>query len=226
MWTRADEERRLCNQWLADPLLNPDTGLPIDRDGPKFMEWKQRCIELGLQGNPKATRSMTWRKCQAWRKNPAVNPDTGREIKKDGPTWRWLEKECKCVEKTIDLLGDYFLPDSRGLVPCVVAQNTAYVVRLFEGRKVWGPLNKPARAVKLCYYADSWDYRKNYYKPIFIDGPAPPRPPVNMVAQRRRQQEQVLYSILKPKKPRKGHNPKKIVDTIVDLFISKGAQLP
>lgn len=224
MWTKADEERRLCNQWLAEPLINPETGLAIERDGPTFNDWKNRCIQLGIKGIPKATRVMSWRKCQEWLKNPDINPDTGREIKKDGPTWKWLEKECKCVEKNIDLWGEYYVPDSKGMVPAVIDQGRVYVVRTFEGRRIWGPLNKPAKGVKLCYYADSWDYRKNYYKPIFINGPTPRRPEReshNTGKGRHHHSNSTFYSILKPKHQKKKENPKKIVDTIVDLFISK-----
>ena len=32
--------------------------------------------------------------CDKWRVNPIKNPDTGRSIKRNGPTWRRLERRC------------------------------------------------------------------------------------------------------------------------------------
>lgn len=46
-------------------------------------------------------------RCKDWLANKLVNPDTGRKIKQDGPTYKKLEKEClttkKTVSKTLDI---------------------------------------------------------------------------------------------------------------------------
>ena len=207
-WSNKDEEKRLCSQWLEEPLINPETGQSIDRKGPTYASWSRRCKIIGMSGTPTATKKMTWRKCQAWYNNRSVNPDTGREIERGGPTWKWIEKECKVIEeKEITLLGKYYLPDRHGMVPCVVYRGTMYLVRQYQGRKIWGPLNKPAKGIKLCYYSDSWDYRYNHYKPIFVGGPPPRRPktaPKPGVKNRR----------VKPK-----DNPKQVVDNFLNLFL-------
>lgn len=209
VWTKSDEEKRLCQLWLREPLINPETGHSIDRNGPTFNNWRERCRRAGLMNRPKATKVMTWRKCQEWRRNPHVNPDTGRKIDPNGPTGKWIAKECQALqEREIDLLGEYYLPDRRGMVPCVIHNDQRYVVRTFTDRKVWGPLNKPAKVIKLCYYTFTWDYQHGHYRPIFID--SPPKPPP----------EKPLKRKIRKNDPRK-ENPKYMVDTVVNLFIKK-----
>jgi hypothetical protein len=218
-WSRIDEEKRLCEMWLHEPLVNPETGLPIERNGPTFNTWKERCRNIGLESRPTATKKMTWRKCQEWRRYPDINPDTGRKISTDGPTYKWIEKQCKLIEeKELVLEGDYhYLPDQKGMVPCVLYRGTWYVLRVHEGRKIWGPLNKPAKGVKLCYYADTWDYHYNHYKPLFIDGPQPKR----VIDKRRPPQSSKndwLGKTFMKTEPKE--NPKHVVDNIVDLFVT------
>ena len=215
-WSRIDEEKRLCMLWLQEPLVNPETGHPIDRNGPTFNMWRERCKNAGIKNRPTPTNTMTWRKCQEWYKNPDINPDSGRKINRNGPTYKWIEQQCKCIEeKELVLEGDYYVPDKKGMVPCVLFRGTLYVVRTFAGRKVWGPLNKPAKGVKLYYYADTWDYHYNHYKPIFIGGaPPPPRR-----ANPKPKPKNKWLNITKTEQPKE--NPKYVVDNIVDLFIGK-----
>ena len=220
-WSRLDEEKRLCALWLQEPLVNPESGHPIERDGPTFNVWKERCKKIGMKSRPVSTKTMTWRKCQEWRRYPDINPDTGRKIDKDGPTYKWIEKQCLLIEgKELVLHGEYYIPDQKGMVPCVLYKSTWYVLRMNEGRKVWGPLNKPAKNIKLCYYADTWDYHYNHYKPVFVGGPPPKRVvdksrPQSIV--KRSQSSAWLDKTLENKK----ENPKYVVDNIVDLFIQK-----
>jgi hypothetical protein len=210
-WTKLDEEKRLCELWLTEPLINPETGHPIDRNGPKYNELKFRCKQLGLKATPVATKNITWRKCQEWRKNPDINPDTGRKISRNGPTWKWLEKKCKCIDSPqLELVGEYYIPDNKGMVPCIQYGKTWYVVRKYNDRLIWGSLNKPARGIQLYYYADTWDYRNNHYKPIFMNK-TPQRP--------KTQQKRTFKNIDWLNTPRQERNPKYIVDNVIDLFI-------
>src|SRR3972149_10868650 len=170
-WLSADEERRLCEMWLAEPLVNPETGHSIDRNGPTYLSFKERCEKIGLASRPVATWNLTYSKCQEWRSNPTINPDTGRKISSTGPTYKWLEKQCSVInEKEVSLQGDYYKPDAYGFSPCVKEQSIYYIIRGYDGRKVWGPLNKPAKRVVLKYYTDTWDYRNGHYRPVFIHG--------------------------------------------------------
>lgn len=201
-WTSTDEQRRLCNIWLQDPLVNPTTGHPIDRGGPTYQMLSEKCRELGLKHKPTATRQMTWRKCQEWRQNKSINPDTGNKIKIGGPTFKMVEKQCaEILEKTLQLHGDWFVPDTLGMIPAVLSHGTWYAIRKYNDRSVYGPLNKHAKNIRLVYYADTWDYRYNHFKPVFL-GRTPSRP--------RSKSSRSDYS---------KNNPKQIVDNIVDLFV-------
>ena len=213
-WTSTDELKRLCEIWLKDPLVNPQTGHNIDRNGPTFIFWKEKCKELGLRSRPLATKEITWRKCQEWKSNPEINPDTGKKIKIGGRTYKWLEKQCKLItEKEIKLLGEYYLPDKNGMVPCILSNKIVYITRDYDNRKVWGPLNKPAKNIKLQYFKDTWDYKNNYYKPIFLDNE-----PSNKVSKNKKIEKKTKYNILTKKKNKE---TKYIVDNILDLFMDK-----
>ena len=166
-WNRIyAEERRKCELWLQDPLTNPDTGRSIERNGPTFKSWCNRCKGIG---KPVATRQMTWSKCQEWRRNPTINPETGRQIVKNGKLYRQIEKQCKGItEKPVELLGEYYKPDRHGIVPTVLYRQRYYIVRKYNGRKIWGPLNKPAYSIILHFYKDTWDYKYSTYRPIYM----------------------------------------------------------
>ena len=204
-WSKQDEEKRLCLEWLKEPLINPQTGYPIERNGPTFKLCQKKCKLYGLEHKPKPTGELTWRKYQEWKQNKGVNPETGRKIKVDGPTFKKIVKKIKTQppEKTVKLEGTYFLPDTKGYVPCVRYLDSWYILRKWDSRKVWGPLNKPAKDVKIVYYKSTWDYHNNHYKPVFIGG-SPPKPPV--VNSR-------VQKIVQPKQS----DPKKLIDKIFNL---------
>ncbi len=213
-WSKLDEEKRLCEEWLNEPLVNPKTGHSIERNGPTFLMFKEQCTELGLKSVPIATKTITWRKCQEWKRYPTINPDTGRKISKNGPTYKWIEKQCKSIEeKELSLLGEYYLPDGNGMVPCVKWRDTFYVLRKYNDRKIWGPLNKHAKDVQLCYFLDTWDYRYNHYRPIFMNG-RPPRRFLKRVKPKIKDGDWLSSTCNKPIE-----SPKYIVDHVVDLFI-------
>jgi hypothetical protein len=208
-WTENDEQKRLCLEWLKEPLVNPETGHPIERNGPTFLYWKEKSKQLNLS-NLKSTGVMTWRKCQEWNKNREINPDTGRKIKIGSKTYKNIEKQCKCItQKNLNLLGEYFLPDCNGLVPCIINNNTKYVARKYNDRKIWGPLNKPAKGIILQYYTDTWDYKNNHYRPIFIGGKAP----IN-------NNNSCKNIVIKnSSKIHNKQNPKDLVDNFLNLFL-------
>lgn len=206
-WNKRKEEIRLCEEWLKDPLVNPKTGRPIERGGPKYQEWEHRCKKLGLSHRPVATGKMTWRKCQEFRKNPHVNPETGRKITPGSPTWKKIYKQCKCIEQKghrETILGEYPVPDKNGLVPAKRVKNSYYIVRYHESRPVYGTLNKYADNAVQVYFKDTWDYLNGRYKPIFRNGE--PQRPV------------YLPAISKIKKTKE--NPKRAVDGFLNIFMN------
>ena len=44
--------------------------------------------------------------CEEWRSNPLKNPRTGRTIKKDGPVYKKLNKECITFDKLLSYLKE------------------------------------------------------------------------------------------------------------------------
>jgi len=211
-WTKSDEEKRLCLLWLEEPLINPETGCKIIRNGPTFKEWLWRCQQRGITSKPKATHKLSWNKCQLWKQNPDINPDTGRKIKVNSTTYKWLEKECgKIKEKPDKFLGEWYVPDNNGLVPCVNNNNTFYVIRLLKQdnivRKVWGPLNKPVQKIWLIYFKDTWDYKNGLYCPIFLNI-EPTRPFSN--------HKTIFHQNIHELETK---NPKKITDELFNLFV-------
>lgn len=206
-WNSEKEAKRLCEEWLKDPLVNPKTGRPIERDGPIYKKWEEKCKKLGLSHRPVATKKMTWRKCQEFKKDPHTNPETGRKITPGSPTWRSIYKQCKNIEKEFNILGEYPKPESNGLVAVKKVNDHYYIIRSYEGRPVYGPLNKYAEnSIFKVYFKDTWDYINDHYKPIFVNGREPPEP---------RQSLLTGTSKTDPKK----RDPKKIVDSFFNVFM-------
>lgn len=212
-WSKKQEEKRLCTEWLKDPLVNPETGRAIEKDGPKYKEFQSRCIKQGISPKPVATGVMTWRKCQEWRKNPGINPETGRKLALDGPTWRSIEKKCQKIEKeerSLDMAGEYPRPDSKGLVPVYNDKGIWYTVRRYKDRNIYGPHNLYCRsATSKIYFKDTWDYRYGHYKPIFLGMKEPARDPSCSS----------YSSQFSPQKSSKRENPKYMVDSFLGLFM-------
>lgn len=196
-YTKEDEERRLCNEWLKDPLTNPKTGMAIEIKGPTYKSWQQQCKKLGMSTKPVKSKEFTFRKCAEWRKTPHINPETGKQITIGGTLYKRIEKACKNVtEKKIQLLGTYFPPDSSGMVPIVKTNNGInYIIRHSSNGQiksgcidslatatadhlVYGPLNSftTKSQTKLVYFKDTWDYRQGHYRPIFKGTSEPKRP--------------------------------------------------
>lgn len=201
-WDRKKEQKRLCNEWLKDPLVNPETGRAIEKDGPTYNYYKSLCRKLKVANKPVATGKMTWRKCQEWEKNPGINPETGRRLTPGSPTYKKIEKQCKCIQKEKKLLGEYPRPDYKGMVPCKLDLGIYYSLRKHEGRWVYGPQNLYCSKIKnLCYFKDTWDYRYNHYRPIFLGIKEPDRPKISKIDSKEKQ------------------DPKYIVDKILDIFL-------
>jgi hypothetical protein len=221
-WSRRKEEERLCLAWLKDPLMNPETGRAIERDGTKWKQYQLRCRKIGLNDKPVATGVMTWRKCQEWRKHPGVNPETGRRLTPGGPTYKNIEKQCVKIEKDVNMniLGSYPRPDSNGLVPAHIESGVVYILRNHEGRAVYGPLNRFNKKAVKVYYKDTWDYKYGHYKPIFIGGREPPRPVYGTVGGTSSRSFSSSSSSLAAREREISRNRSKaMVDSFLDVFM-------
>jgi 2-cysteine adaptor domain len=88
---------RECLAWMRNPLVNPDTGRKITADGPTYKKWVKKCNiyqcsteELHRSKSPQYISP----ECERWFLDPLVNPYTRRKIKRSGPTYQKLRKEC------------------------------------------------------------------------------------------------------------------------------------
>lgn len=96
------DPRVVCAQWRANPTVNPLTGRAIKVDGPTYKKLQKDCIGVRSPSprspvkrpvGPLSPRS----KCEQWRANPTINPVSRRKIKRNGPVYKALKKECESV---------------------------------------------------------------------------------------------------------------------------------
>lgn len=96
----------ICNQWRLNRLINPRTNRNIKPTGKVY---KNLEIECGGGGGgvvvpkvPKVPKGIDYSPmCLEWHRNPDVNPITNRKIKRNGPTYQKLEKDCGSISKSI-----------------------------------------------------------------------------------------------------------------------------
>jgi len=182
------EKKIMCMKWLEDPLVNPETGKIIKKNGETYNKWKNLCLEMGIK--PQKPENMTKGIYKNFQHNDGVNPITGRKIKKDGPTYRKLQQQSQKFVYVERLDGEYYIPDVNGYVPVVISKGRLYAMRLVTPGKdnssnnhktaeynVYGPNNRlTASQVKtIVHYTQTWDYKNNKYKPMFL-GKKPPIP--------------------------------------------------
>jgi len=174
----------MCMKWLEDPLVNPETGKVIKKNGDTYNKWKNLCKEMGIK-QEKPT-DMTLGIYKNFQHDKEKNPITGRKIKLEGPTYKKLQQQAKKFVHVEKLDGDYYIPDSNGYVPVVICKGRLYAMRLvtpeteIKGPKVYnvyGPNNRlTASKIKtIVHYTQTWDYKHNRYKPVFL-GKKPPTP--------------------------------------------------
>jgi hypothetical protein len=83
-------KKTLCDKWLLDKTINPQTLRKIKENGPVFKELEKKCA-LNQKKNIKLNQKEI---CDKWHKNKTINPQTLRKIKKNGPVFKELEKKC------------------------------------------------------------------------------------------------------------------------------------
>jgi len=222
-WSSQKEEFRICEEFLRNPTRNPETGRTIELGGKKYKEFIERCKKVGLCSKPVSGNiPMTKELCRQFAKNPNINPKTGKHIAVGGPTFKKLMKECKnCKEPENQIQGTYPTPDSDGFVLVTQEHHHYFIIRTLPDRKVYGQLNKFVSGditTKKVYYKYTWDYKQGHYRPIFMNGKAPIEPKSN------ESKASGFFSTQNPKlitKKETGKNPKYLVDSVLDIFITR-----
>jgi hypothetical protein len=78
-------QKEICDIWLKNKNINPETLRKIKENGPLFKKIQKRCSL-----NRKSDKEI----CDKWFKNKMINPETLRKIKENGPLYRELQKRC------------------------------------------------------------------------------------------------------------------------------------
>ncbi|AAS18054.1 unknown [Singapore grouper iridovirus] len=93
--------REKCEEFLENPGINPETGKTIKHGGPVYTRLIKECAkpmsssEISSSSDLFPTQEpVPLTKCQKFRQNRRHNPENGKRIKKGGPVYMRLVKEC------------------------------------------------------------------------------------------------------------------------------------
>ena len=84
--------KELCNKWLANKNINPETSRKIKESGAIYKELSKKC-SLNQNQNKKEKLSKS-EICNKWIANKTKNPETLRTIKENGTIYKKLSKLC------------------------------------------------------------------------------------------------------------------------------------
>jgi hypothetical protein len=85
----------LCDEWNSNKNINPITKRSIKPNGPVYNNFEKNCNKLGNDKKIKDIKKGSKNICDEWLNNPNINPETGKAIKKNGPVYKRLLKECE-----------------------------------------------------------------------------------------------------------------------------------
>ena len=84
-------KQELCDKWLQDKTINPETKRKIKENGTIFNKLSKKC-------SPKET--LTQKDiCSKWLQDKTINPETKRKIKENGEIYKKLSKLCSLKQK-------------------------------------------------------------------------------------------------------------------------------
>ena len=84
-------KQELCDKWLQDKTINPETKRKIKENGTIFNKLSKKC-------SPKET--LTQKDiCSKWLQDKNINPETKRKIKENGEVYKKLSKLCSLKQK-------------------------------------------------------------------------------------------------------------------------------
>ena len=84
-------KKELCDKWLQDKTINPETKRKIKENGTIFQKLSKKC-------SPKET--LTQKDiCSKWLQDKTINPETKRKIKENGEVYKKLSKLCSLNQK-------------------------------------------------------------------------------------------------------------------------------
>ena len=101
--------KKLCDEWNMNKNINPITKKKIVIDGPTYKKIEKNCNKNKEDKKPKKEDKKPKKEnkkpkkedkkpkniCEEWLKNPNINPETGKTIKKNGVIYKKLLKLCE-----------------------------------------------------------------------------------------------------------------------------------
>ena len=113
--------KNICDMWLNNPNINPETGKSIKKNGPIYKKLFKLCDEKKVKSKSKSDSSSnissnTKKLCRNWLDNPTINPETGRKIKIDGPKYNYFKSLCLNVDKKAKS-SSYYTPRVSSFTP-------------------------------------------------------------------------------------------------------------
>jgi hypothetical protein len=94
----------ICEQWLNNPNVNPETGKSIKKNGPVYKRLLKLCEEKKSKTRSSSSSSVsskTLKLCDEWKKNKTINPETGYKIKENGPKYNYFKELCMNLNKKV-----------------------------------------------------------------------------------------------------------------------------
>lgn len=86
--------KRLCDEWNLNKNINPITKRNIKINGPVYNNLEKNCSNIGNVRNSRDKKKESLNICDEWFKNPNINPETKKSIKKNGQVYKKLLKLC------------------------------------------------------------------------------------------------------------------------------------
>jgi len=86
--------KRLCDEWNLNKSINPITKRNIKINGPVYNNLEKNCNNIGNVKNSRDKKKESLNICDEWFKNPNINPETKKSIKKNGQVYKKLFKLC------------------------------------------------------------------------------------------------------------------------------------
>ena len=85
-------QKEICNKWLANKTINPETKRKIKENGDVYKKLEKKC-SLNQKEKPKKPLNQK-EICDKWLLNKTINPITLRKITEHGNVYKKLEKKC------------------------------------------------------------------------------------------------------------------------------------
>ena len=124
-------QKDLCDKWLANKTINPETSRKIKENGDVYKKLEKLC---SLNQKPKLKPKLKPKKdikiaqkdlCDKWLANKTINPETSRKIKENGDVYKKLEKLCSVKSSSNSFKTAPSIPSSSFKTAPIISSSSA-----------------------------------------------------------------------------------------------------